>query len=243
MQEELEKNPLSFVCPFTYMQARTCFIDDAVETFVGDHPDGNVVFLGAGMDSRCYRMTLPEGLALYEVDAAGSAAAKQAVLDTLPTPAPCRARVRYVTCNFRQQHWEDALRAAGFDFARPTCVVWEGVSYYLPEAEVERTLRVVASGALSTAPAVIVFDYFSPEQKAVHGEGVAKSGEPWLFTPTGDEMATLAEAAGLAILDNLSAADLQPTCMPLLPDGSPAGHASRAKMFMAAGNRQFMGAG
>ena len=81
-----------------------------------------------------------------------------------------------------------ALRNAGWRRNRKTFFIWEGVTFYLPEAAVDATLRFVA--AESAPGRLIVFDYAA--DRLIRGEhddermkrslGLAKFiGEPWQF--------------------------------------------------------------
>src|SRR5205814_6541283 len=108
----------------------------------------------------------------------------------------------YVAVDFRRDKLGDALNSAGYDPARKTVFVWEGVTMYLPEAAVEETLRWVAAQAPGSA---IIFDFVGamvikfmatvdlnhlPEaaKQAVGRLLKLEAGEPWIFgVPDGEE--------------------------------------------------------
>jgi hypothetical protein len=103
---------------FTYLQARTCWMDDVVEEFVrrradGDttsnNPTANVVILGAGYDSRCYRSNLnlgERGVKTYEVDAPGTHRNKLRLLEKCNIFSN---DTTHVACDFVTQDWMDRL--------------------------------------------------------------------------------------------------------------------------------------
>ncbi|MFB7499224.1 SAM-dependent methyltransferase [Streptomyces sp. NPDC056161] len=113
-----------------------------------------VVLLGAGLDSRAYRLPWPQGSAVFEIDQEPVLAFKQRTLDTLGT-TPRATRVT-IAADLRLDTWPDALTAAGFDPARPTAWVAEGLFLYLPSAAERRVLAAVS--AHSAAGSTLVYE-------------------------------------------------------------------------------------
>ncbi|MFD0026233.1 class I SAM-dependent methyltransferase [Streptomyces sp. NPDC058382] len=108
-----------------------------------------VVILGAGLDSRAYRLPWPPGCTVFEIDQEGVLSFKQAVLDTLDT-AP-RSERRPLAADLRLD-WAGTLLTAGFDPARPTAWVAEGLLPYPPPgAERELITTIVAHSARGSA--------------------------------------------------------------------------------------------
>ena len=124
---------------------RTRFLDDLLAEAVAAGCR-QVVLLGAGMDSRAFRLDWPPGTRLYEVDTAEPLDFKQSVLDARGAVPRCE-RIP-VPVDLRDD-WPGALAAAGHDPARPTAWIAEGLLIYLPQDAVERLLGQV--GALSAA--------------------------------------------------------------------------------------------
>ncbi|MEY9964595.1 methyltransferase (TIGR00027 family) [Streptacidiphilus sp. MAP12-16] len=122
---------------------RTRFLDDLLADAVAAGCR-QVVLLGAGMDSRAYRLAWPHGTRLFEIDMAEPLGFKQSVLDAEQAEARCE-RVA-VPVDLRED-WPAALAAAGHDPAEPTVWIAEGLLIYLPEEAVERLLGQV--GGLS----------------------------------------------------------------------------------------------
>ncbi|MFJ9469372.1 class I SAM-dependent methyltransferase [Streptomyces caniferus] len=101
-----------------------------------------IVLLGAGMDSRAFRMDWPEGTRLFEVDTAAPLDFKAAVLRQEGAVPRCE-RIT-VTADLRED-WPGALAAAGHDPAVPTAWIAEGLLIYLPEDAVELLLARIST--------------------------------------------------------------------------------------------------
>jgi methyltransferase (TIGR00027 family) len=113
---------------------RTRFYDD----YLLDAGCPQVVVLGAGLDSRAYRLDWPADTDLYEVDLPGVLAFKEKVLgDAEPR---CH---RVVVPADLAEEWEKPLLAAGFDPERPTAWLAEGLLAYLTPQDAERLLSTV----------------------------------------------------------------------------------------------------
>src|SRR5262245_24132695 len=135
--------------------ARIAFFDAAVERYLGDA--GQFVILGAGFDSRAYR--LPRGTAIrsFEVDAPQTQAVKRGMLAKAGIDA---SGVTFVAADFETEDWLAMLVAAGFRPEEPALFLWEGVTMYLDRDAVEDTLRKIAGTA---SGGVVAFDYFTTE--------------------------------------------------------------------------------
>jgi methyltransferase (TIGR00027 family) len=137
----------------SYVFARTTFFDQALERALSTADQ--FVILGAGFDTRMQRLPGDRPLRRFEVDAP--------VTQTTKLAALARAGVNmdgitYLAADFAHEDWFARLRAAGFDPARRSFFLWEGVSMYLECESVESTLRQIAQCAPGTS---ISFDYVS----------------------------------------------------------------------------------
>ncbi|MFH8935359.1 class I SAM-dependent methyltransferase [Streptomyces griseosporeus] len=123
---------------------RTKFLDDLLQQASASGVR-QVVLLGAGMDSRAFRMNWPYGTRLFEVDTAAPLDFKDAVLRQERAVAQCE---RITVAVDLREDWPDALAAAGHDPAEPTVWIAEGLLIYLPEDAVEQLLaRISAQSA------------------------------------------------------------------------------------------------
>jgi methyltransferase (TIGR00027 family) len=136
------------------MTIRTRFIDEALERAIAGGAT-QVVVLGAGFDSHAYRCRdLLAQVRVFEVDRpATQALKKQRVNDVLGGPP---VNLTYVAIDFQHEDLPGVLTRHGYDPARRTFFIWEGVTMYLPEAAVRDTLRFVATHPPGSA---IVFDF------------------------------------------------------------------------------------
>lgn len=111
-----------------YFGLRTRVLDDFLHRSVGTGVR-QVVLLGAGLDTRAFRLDLPSDCVVFEIDRAGVLAFKQQVLTEL-SAAPKAKRVP-VPVDLRGD-WVTALTSAGFDPAAPSVWLAEGLLFYLP---------------------------------------------------------------------------------------------------------------
>ncbi|NMH96277.1 SAM-dependent methyltransferase [Pseudonocardia acidicola] len=111
-----------------YMALRSRVFDDF---FIEAGADGirQVVILAAGLDARAFRLAWPPGTTVYEIDRPTVLEFKQRTLDAHGAVPACERRS--VPTDLRDD-WATALRAAGFDPARPTAWLAEGLLPYLP---------------------------------------------------------------------------------------------------------------
>lgn len=123
------------------MAVRTHYFDaffaDAIRAGVRQ-----AVILASGLDTRAYRLTWPADLPVFEIDQPQVIEFKTATLADLGT-APT-ADLRAVPTDLRHD-WPGALRDAGFDPARPTAWIAEGLLGYLPPEAQDRLLDNVTA--------------------------------------------------------------------------------------------------
>ncbi|XP_063901675.1 uncharacterized protein LOC135121286 [Zophobas morio] len=81
LRKEQLKKPFLFLDMIAFTQTRTCFIDDVMSQFFLDFPNkSNTIILGAGYDTRFYRLPIPLLANLYELDLKTTQLAKKRVL-------------------------------------------------------------------------------------------------------------------------------------------------------------------
>jgi len=133
--------------------ARTRLIDDAISA-AGDQDLEQLVILGAGFDSRAYRMTRLRGVGVFEVDHPDTQAAKQGVLTRRLGVLP--DHVRFVAVDFGRDDLTSSMSRAGYRESARTFILWEGVTNYLTEDAVDSTLRWCARALAGSA---LLFTY------------------------------------------------------------------------------------
>lgn len=198
---------------FVHMLARTRAIDNAVRAALKEGAT-QVVILGAGYDSRGYRMHAQMRRAtVFEVDFPPTQELKKLRIREALGRVP--KNVVFVPIDFTKEDLQTVLSKAGYDAHRKTVFVWEGVSFYLLEGDVTATLRFVAKN--SAPGSTIVFDYES--DRVVTGDHddtrlkeamtrLSKWGEPHIFgIPDGKTRGFLNDR-GLTVVSDLGADEL-----------------------------------
>ena len=135
-----------------YFGLRTRVLDDFVLQAVRAGAR-QVVLLGAGLDTRAYRLDWPAGCVIFELDREGVLAFKHRVLDGLAA-TPKAARVP-IPIDLRAD-WIRALTEAGFDPAAPSAWLAEGLLFYLPAAA--ETQLIDAVHRLATTGSALAFE-------------------------------------------------------------------------------------
>jgi methyltransferase (TIGR00027 family) len=113
-----------------------------------------VVLLGAGLDTRAFRLTLPASLDWFEIDEAALLHDKETVLAAAGASPGCR---RHPVAVDLAGEWEPELLAVGFRPGRRTLWIAEGLFFYLTESTVVRlvgaTVRLSGAGSAIAADA------------------------------------------------------------------------------------------
>lgn len=181
------------------MIARTIFIDQIVkQELAAGIPQ--IVFLGAGYDSRAYRFSSELGSCrLYELDIATTQGRKKDLLAKAGIVIP--PQLTFVPIDFRSQSLAGTLEQAGFSPDLMTLFVWEGVMYYLPAPAVEATLDFIRSHAKTGSS--VVFDYLNEKRES------GNTGEPFHFYKSGPEMEAFLAGRGFSIHEHLGQAEIE----------------------------------
>lgn len=136
----------SFLC-------RKRYIDDSLHDAARSGLDA-VVSLGAGLDTRAYRLPALAETPVYEIDLPGNIERKRALLARLYGEVP--EHVTLVPVDFETQNLQDVLAAYGYWRDHKTFFVWEAVTQYLTEEGVRRTFDFLAGARAGSS---LVFTY------------------------------------------------------------------------------------
>lgn len=120
-----------------FQGARTRYFDNYFRR-AADAGVRQVVILAAGLDSRAYRLPWPGGTTIFELDQPQVLKFKREVLaerGDQPT-----AERREVAVDLRED-WPQALRDSGFDPAKPSAWIAEGLLIYLPASAQEELFK------------------------------------------------------------------------------------------------------
>lgn len=115
--------------------ARPRIIDDLLREELKAHPDLSVVLIGAGFDSRAFRLT---GGTWLELDEPQVIEYKN---ERLPTP-DCKNELQRIPVDFAADSLEEKLLPLA-DNQRPVIVIIEGVFMYLEEEQITETLSTL----------------------------------------------------------------------------------------------------
>lgn len=122
-----------------YLAIRTRWFDDYLADSVA--PGSQAVGLGAGLDTRAFRLSWPDDVTVYEVDQPEVLAYKESRMASIQADVRCRRQT--VPMNLGDD-WVTALAEAGHDPSVPTTWFAEGVLFYLPEEGAREVLRAAA---------------------------------------------------------------------------------------------------
>ena len=204
-----------------HLICRTRFIDDLIEESTSAGIEQYVI-LGAGYDSRAYRLKLPPKLKIFEVDQPEVQGIKRL---KLPKSISNRKNIIYVSIDFNNQSLKEQLLDAGFDKSKSTIYTLEGVSQYIPKEALSSTLKELATLnansnskifisyvnklLLEDSKACFGMGYSRPE-KAIKfiTNGAKKVGEPWISFYSAKEIQNLLSENGFIVIENQTLADL-----------------------------------
>jgi methyltransferase (TIGR00027 family) len=191
--------------------ARTRLIDDALASAVREGIE-QVVILGAGFDCRPYRLPGIDRTRVFEVDHPATLAAKRDVLSRKLGELP--ENVVFVEIDFNRQALGTTLEESGFDRRLGAFFVWEGVTNYLTEEAVDRTLRYLAVAGKPGSR--VQFTYV--DRGVLENDGrfdaadrsasvVKRAGEPWTFGIDPAELPAFLAERGLDLIEDVGSVD------------------------------------
>jgi methyltransferase (TIGR00027 family) len=120
---------------------RKRYIDDKLVEALGSGID-TVVILGAGLDTRAYRLPQTSTLSVYEMDLPQTIAYKEGKLRQLYGSVP--RHVKLIPIDFDRQELEEVLRSHGYSLDQKSFFIWEGVTQYISETAVRSVFEFLA---------------------------------------------------------------------------------------------------
>jgi methyltransferase (TIGR00027 family) len=182
---------------------RKRFIDDALVASAGKI--AAVVNLGAGFDTRAYRLPSLTNLPVWEVDQPTNIKSKLAALRRRFGSLP--DHVKLVPIDFDRQALGPALGAQGYTPGKRTFFIWEAVTQYLQESAVRATLDFLA---LAPSGSRLAFTYVPKDfidgrnlygQDHLHGRYVKQ--KIWLFGLDPRNVSAFLEPYGWRVTDDV----------------------------------------
>jgi len=98
-------------------------LDDVARSFIARHPDAVGLDLGAGLDTRVFRLDPPSTVDWYDIDFPTVAATRERVL-------PDRANAHVIGADVTEKDWLDAVPSG-----RPAVIVADGMMAFLTQEE------------------------------------------------------------------------------------------------------------
>lgn len=132
---------------------RTLYIDDLLINAIKEGI-GTVVNLGAGADSRAFRIPGIESIPYFELDLPEVLKFKRSKINKIIGELP--SNVSLVPIDFNSQDPGEELKKAGYTLSSKTLFIWEGVTQYIYKEAIDNTLKYVAR---APAGSKIVFTY------------------------------------------------------------------------------------
>lgn len=189
---------------------RTRCIDDALQEALSLGCK-QVLILGAGYDSRAYRISGIERIKVFEVDHPATQQVKRMRLLGLVDKVP--SHVVFVPIDFDREDLRSALDMAEFRFHEYTFVIWEGVTQYIRPEAVDATLNFVSSSCSPGSQIIFTYVHRGVIDSTEPFEGADKLirrsqrvGEPWVFGIRPEELKIFLQGRGLTLLKDLGAA-------------------------------------
>ena len=167
--------------PDPFLTILTRFFDDALVDAVRTAAITQVVIVGAGMDTRAFRLEWPAGVRLFEVDIADVFACKEPILRRLGAPAHCE---RHTLVTRSHGSMRRALRRSHFDPTRKAAFLIERLQYMRPE-RANRVIRELTSlaragswiGLAIVTSQTVRSDFMQPFLRKLEAAGLP----PWIF--------------------------------------------------------------
>jgi len=189
---------------------RTRFTDDALTDALEAGAE-QVVCLGAGFDTRAYRIPGVERTRCFELDLPEPQSLKREHLQKRMGSLP--AHVTFVPIDLNRQNIPDELAAAGYHPGAQTFFILEGVTQYITAGAVDATLGFATSAAPGSE---IAFTYV--DRGIIDGSSrseidqrimsrVERRGIPWVFGLDPAEVEEWLERRGFRLVDHAAASD------------------------------------
>jgi methyltransferase (TIGR00027 family) len=197
----------------SFVVGRERYIDDYLIDGLRDGLD-QVVLLGAGFDTRAYRIPGIEKTRVFEIDQPATQELKLERLKKIVDPLP--GHVIFVPMDFNKQMLGERLTASGYNERGKTLFVWQGVTYFLTARGVDGTLAFIANQ--SGVGSSLVFDYFYNEalrdttrlDLKLMRRAARLTGEEYLFGIDEGGVEEFLAERGFSNVRNVTFADLKP---------------------------------
>ncbi len=169
---------------YEYVIARTKFFDEVFKQALAENYP-QIVFLGAGYDTRPYRFKDSiKQTEIFELDVPTTQQIKKRFLKKSNIPIP--DKLHFVAINFNKENLGEVLINAGFKMNKKTLFIWEGITEYLTPEAVDSTLDFIRKNSGNTVAFNYIYksvvdgtcDYYGTKEVA---KAASESNEPYQF--------------------------------------------------------------
>jgi len=187
---------------------RTRYIDDALSEWLGTEKQ-QVVCLGAGNDTRAYRIRGIKRTQYFEVDLPVPQVLKKKQMEKFLGELP--GNVSYVAVDFENQDLGEELINAGYRPGLPTFFIWEGVTQYISQDAAEDVIRFAcrAQAGSQIAFTFIKSGIIDGSRRSVIDQRimnrVGRRGMPWIFGLDPDLLEVWLAEQGFMLIDQSGA--------------------------------------
>ena len=183
---------------YGYITSRTAFIDSIFKNSCEDEIP-QIVFLGAGYDTRSYRfIDSLKNTKIFELDIETTQQRKIEILKNNKIDIP--DSLSFVPINFKTENIYDVLQKAGYESSKKTLFIWEGVIYYLKKEDVEKTLNLIQK--YSPKGSILCFDYLTDQLSSIN------PSEPFQFWIAKEKIGELLSSYGLKIDEHIDSTEM-----------------------------------
>jgi len=212
----------------SFIFVRERYIDDILKANLSDGLE-QVVILGAGFDTRAYRIAGIEKTRVFEIDYPATQEVKLKGLKKVVDPLP--DHVTFLPVDFNTQTLDDRLKNSAYNERAKTLFIWQGVTYFLTAEGVDSTLAFIANH--SGPGSAVIFDYFyneilhDPSRKDIQAmrKTAQKFGEDYLFGIDRGQVEPFLTHRGFRDVRDMTLEDLKrlyftgPNARRVVPDG------------------------
>jgi methyltransferase (TIGR00027 family) len=193
------------------IRARVRYFDDFVKASIDEGLE-QLVILGAGYDTRAYRIEGLKRIRVFEVDHPGTQGLKVEKIEKIFGRLP--GHVVYVPVDFELEDIGHKLLDNGYNNSQRTLFIMEGLVMYIPPKSVDEILSFISRN--SGKGSSIIFDYYP--QSTVDGtsesesaknirEFVVQQGEPLKFGIEEGMVDTFLAQRGFSKIHNVTCDD------------------------------------
>ncbi|KAL3514641.1 hypothetical protein ACH5RR_027358 [Cinchona calisaya] len=153
------------------LAVRTLWFDSKIEAALSSFGDGaaQIVLLGAGMDTRAYRLSCLKESNIFEVDFPEVLQTKTTILQAASGsttenqhPIMTAKSLNRVAADISENDWLAKLQTVGFEPKKNTVWILEGILYYLTHSDAVEVLKIIANNC-NLSHTVLLADFMNKQ--------------------------------------------------------------------------------